>query len=258
MNEVMNVIHKRHSTRAFDTRPVPREAIDALLRATLRAPTAGNMMLYSILEIEDQDIKDKLAVSCDNQPFIAKSPLVLVYLADFQRWYDYFVQSGVVEMCATRKEKIRLPGEGDLLMACNDAVIAAQTTVIAAESLHLASCYIGDILEKYEYHRDLFNLPQYVIPVTMLCLGYPRPEATAPLTTKRFAPEYIIHQNRYHHLDAAELDAMFFESKRSRFVEGASNYGQDFYLRKFASDFSVEMTRSVRKMINSWTGTKKD
>jgi nitroreductase len=252
MNETLNIIHNRRSTRAFDTKPIPGEVIDALMQATLRAPTAGNMMLYSILMIDDQELKEKLAVSCDDQPFIAKSPLVLVYLADFQRWYDYFLQSNVADIYHGENEKVRKPGEGDLLMACNDAIIAAQTTVIAAESLHLASCYIGDILEKYEYHRELLNLPQYVLPITMLCIGYPRPEINPPLKTKRFPQEFIVHKDRYHRLDGQELDAMFKDSHRSRMIEGASNYGQDFYLRKFASDFSVEMSRSVKKMIESW------
>ena len=56
----------------------------------MRSPTAGNMMLYSIIEIEDQNTKEKLVKSCDNQPFIAKAPLVLLFLADYQRWMDYF------------------------------------------------------------------------------------------------------------------------------------------------------------------------
>jgi FMN reductase (NADPH)/FMN reductase [NAD(P)H] len=252
MNEIMRAIHNRRSTRVFDEKPVPDEVVDALLQATLRAPTAGNMMLYSILKIEDQEIKEKLAVSCDNQPFIARAPLVLVYLADYRRWYDYFLQSGVEAMCGERGMELRKPGEGDLLMAANDALIAAQTTVIAAESLHLASCYIGDIMEEYEFHRDLFVLPKYVLPVTMLCIGYPRSEATAPIRSKRFAPEFIIHKDRYHRLDSHELETMFKDSTRSHMVEGAANYGQDFYLRKFVAVFNLEMNRSVNKMIESW------
>jgi len=89
------MIHNRRSTRVFDNRPVPEEVVDALVKATMRAPTAGNMMLYSILRVDDQEIKDELAKSCDNQPFIARSPLVMVFLADYQRWVDYFKRSGV-------------------------------------------------------------------------------------------------------------------------------------------------------------------
>jgi nitroreductase len=252
MNKILETIHNRHSTRAFDTKPVPYDVTETLLQATLRAPTAGNMMLYSILKIDDQEVKDKLAVSCDNQPFIAKAPLVLVFLADFQRWYDYFLRCGAAELSQTRGIELRKPGVGDLLMAANDTVIAAQTAVIAAESLGLASCYIGDILEKYEYHRDLFHLSKYVLPITMLCIGYPREDVPERVPSKRFEQKYIVHHNRYYHLEGLELDMMFKDSRRPKLVEGAANFGQDFYLRKFASDFSVEMTRSVQAMIDGW------
>jgi nitroreductase len=56
----------------------------------MRAPTAGNLMLYSIIEVEDQALKERLALTCDNQPFIAKAPWVLIFVADYQKWIDLF------------------------------------------------------------------------------------------------------------------------------------------------------------------------
>ena len=56
-------------------------------------------MLYSIIEVRDQSSKDILVKSCDDQPFIARAPLVWLFLADYQRWYDYFLASGVKESC---------------------------------------------------------------------------------------------------------------------------------------------------------------
>lgn len=253
MNEVLETIHNRKSIRAFENKPVPYDVTETLLQAAMRAPTAGNMMLYTILKIDDQELKDKLAVSCDNQSFIARAPLLLVFLADYQRWYDYFLHCGVEELCRTRNLNLRKPGVGDLMLAVNDTLIAAQTAVIAAEALGLGSCYIGDILEKYEYHRDLFHLPKYVLPVTMLCIGYPREDAAERVKSRRFEEKYIVQRNRYYRLEGLELDMMFKESTRSKLVDGAVNAGQDFYLRKFASEFSVEMTRSVQAMMESWS-----
>lgn len=174
MNETIGAIQNRRSVRAYQDRPVKRDTVDLIIRSAMRAPTAGNMMLYSIIEIENQTIKDKLAVSCDNQPFIAKAPLVLLFLADYQRWFDVFIASDVRSYCEAEGKKLRLPGEGDLLLACCDALIAAQTAVIAAESLGIGSCYIGDIMENYEYHKELLDLPQYAFPIALLCFGYPR------------------------------------------------------------------------------------
>ena len=71
------------------------------------------------------------------------------------------------------------PDEADLLLASSDALIAAQNTVISAEALGIGSCYIGDIMENYEIHKELFNLPPYVFPISMLCYGY-YPEGERP------------------------------------------------------------------------------
>ena len=57
-----------------------------------------------------------------------------------------------------------------MLLAMEDSIIAAQNAVVAAESLGIGSCYIGDILENYEIHQELFHLPQYAIPTTLLFL----------------------------------------------------------------------------------------
>jgi nitroreductase len=97
MNDTLNIIANRRSVRGYSDEPVTDEEKAAILSATLRSPTAGNLMLYTIVEVEDQSIKDKLAESCDHQPFIAKSPYVLLFLADYQRWFDYFKHCRVEE-----------------------------------------------------------------------------------------------------------------------------------------------------------------
>ena len=102
--------------------------------AAIQAPTAGNMTLYSIIDIQDQAIKEKLAKTCDNQPFIAKAPLVLIFVADYQKWYDIY----------THYDKDIQPlEESDLILALEDCMIAAQNAVVAAWSLGIGSCYIG-------------------------------------------------------------------------------------------------------------------
>ena len=59
------------------------------------------------------------------------------------------------------------------MLAVTDCVIAAQNAVTAADSLGLGSCYIGDIMERCEFHRELLNLPDYVFPAVMLVIGAP-------------------------------------------------------------------------------------
>jgi nitroreductase len=252
MNETLRVIQNRRSTRTFADKPIDRDIVNIIINAAMRAPTAGNMMLYSIIEVEAQTIKEKLAKSCDNQPFIAKAPLVLLFLADYQRWFDFFIGSEVKSYCVAQGQEFRFPGEGDLLLACCDALIAAQTAVIAAESLGIGSCYIGDIMEHYEYHQALFKLPQYAFPITLLCLGYAKATPAEVKLTPRFPQEKIHFKNTYHRFDHPTLAKMFEGREPQRYVGNAANIGQHYYTRKFSADFSIEMTRSVKQAIQTW------
>lgn len=93
MNPTLDVIAGRRSLRAYVDERLSEDEKDAILTVAFRAPTAGNMMLYPIMEVEDQAIKYRLAVSYDNQPFIAAAPFALLFLADYQRWMDVYAHS---------------------------------------------------------------------------------------------------------------------------------------------------------------------
>lgn len=255
MNQTLQLLMARKSVRAYEPRPIAQSDREAILAATLRAPTAGNMMLYAVIEITDQSVKDHLAESCDHQPFIARAPWLLLFCADFQRWYDYFVHCGAPQLGREMGKPSRKPDSGDLLLAANDALIAAQTAVMAAESLSIGSCYIGDILERFEEHQQLLSLPRYVLPITLVCFGYPTEAQKNRKQTPRFAERYLLHRDRYRRLSTEELEACFAERAASvpELLPGARNLGQHIYLRRFVSDFSIEMSRSVNAMLKSWS-----
>lgn len=250
MNSTLEVIENRKSVRAYLPEPLARAQRDAIVHAAMRAPTAGNQMLYSILEIEDQALKDHLAVTCDHQPFIAKAPLVLLFLADYQRWFDFFRHSGVEALCRERGIPFRHPQEGDLMLAVSDALIAAQTAVIAAESLGIGSCYIGDVMENYEAHRDLLHLPAYTFPIALVCFGLPTEQQKQRPRPGRYPEELIVFKDAYRRLEPEAFEAM----ARSTAPRGDAelNVGQQFFLRKYASDFALEMNRSVREALKAW------
>jgi len=259
MNPTLDCIAQRRSVRSFGERPVDRATADQIIQAAMRAPTAGNLMLYSIIEIADPAIKAQLAESCDHQPFIAKAPLVLLFFADYQRWFDLFVASDVPTMCAAQNKPMRCPAEGDLMLACSDALIAAQTAVIAAEALGLGSCYIGDIMEQYAFHRELLDLPQYVFPIAMLCIGYPSEAAKRRRLTTRLPQPLVHHTDRYQRLDAEGLRAFSAAQRQpSSYLEPAVNLGQHVYVRKFGAQFSYEMSRSAAEAIRRWCAEPED
>ena len=103
----------------------------------------------------------------------------MLFLADYQRWMDLYAAAGCEQRAAELGIPVRPPAEGDLVLALMDALIAAQTAVIAAESLGIGSCYIGDIIENWETHQALFDLPRYTFPAALVCFGRPaKPPST--------------------------------------------------------------------------------
>ena len=199
INEVLRLLDARCSTRAYDPTPLTADEKQAILHAAMRAPTAGNLMLYSILEIEDQALKDRLAVTCDDQPFIARAPWVLLFVADLQKWMDLFSACDCDSLPGAPAGAT--PGLGDLMMACSDALIAAQNAVVAAESLGIGSCYIGDIMELGEEHAELLHLPRWTFPAALLCFGRPK---VGPHRSERYE-RHVVHRDAYRRLTPAEL-----------------------------------------------------
>jgi len=245
---------ERKSVRAYEERPVPADVKARVLEAALRAPTAGNMMLYTILDIGEQALKDRLAETCDRQPFIARAPWVLVFLADYARMMAFFEASGVSERCRREGKDLVKPRESDLLLACCDALIAAQAAVCAAESLGLGSCYIGDVMENWETHRELLALPRYTFPISMLCLGYPTAQQAARAQPARLPASVIVLKDRYALPADEALASLYTGEGYGAFVPTATaeNPGQALYDRKFSAGFSLEMRRSVASMLEDW------
>lgn len=240
MNNVLKSLHERKSVRVFEERNISDSDKETILLAAMAAPTAGNQQLYTILDITDQRRKDKLAVSCDNQPFIAKAPMVFIFCADFQKWYDAFLESGC---------NPRLPGAGDFILAVEDSVIAAQNAVVAAQSLGIGSCYIGDIMEHCEEHREMLELPEYVFPAAMLVFGYPTEQQQKRPKPMRCDLKYIVHTDHYRRMASDELREMF---QKNLDMKSYEDWSAAFCTRKYNSDFSKEMTRSVREYLKSF------
>ena len=240
MNSIIKQLIERKSVRSFIDRDILSEEKNLILEAAVNAPTAGNQQLYTILDVTDQNVKEKLAKSCDDQPFIAKAPMVLIFCADVQKWYDLYLASE----CDPRK-----PGSGDILLAVDDALIAAQNAVTAAWSLGIRSCYIGDIMEQIEVHRELLNLPEFVFLAAMVVFGYPTEQQYRREKPKRAPMDVIVHENSYHRLDNRELVRMVSDSVGEK---DHNEWVKAFCKRKYNSDFSIEMSRSVGLYLESY------
>jgi len=240
MNETIRGLLARKSVRVYTDQEIDADDKRMILQAAMEAPTAGNQQLYTILDITDQKLKERLAVTCDNQPFIAQGKMVLIFCADCQKWYDAYLAGG----CTPRK-----PGVGDLMLAVTDTAIAAQNAVTAAESLGIGSCYIGDVMEQCEVHRELLNLPKYVFPAAMLVFGYPTEQQKERKKPERSDLEDIVQENGYQKKGEAELRRLF----KKKYPEGGfKTWIEAFCNRKYNSDFSREMSRSVMEYLKNF------
>ena len=244
-NEVLKQLYERKSVRAFKDLKIEDDKKDAILRAAFESPTAGNQQMYTILDITDENLKEKLSVLCDNQPFIKKAPMVLVFVADALRWTKVY---------ETAKAEFRKPEEGDLMLAVADTCIAAQNAVTAAWSLGIGSCYIGDILENCEEVREVLNLPNYVLPAAMVVFGYPTDQQMERRKPARFDKDYIVMENTYKEFPLEKHKEAVIERAK---MDNKQNFDFDHWTKAFAdrkynSDFSKEMSRSVKKYLSQY------
>lgn len=250
MNNVIETINNRVSLRVYKDTPISDEDLNIILNSAIKAPTAGNMMMYSILKIKSDKTKEKLSVTCDNQPFIKNAPLILIFLADVNKWFNYFKVCGI--------NNVKSPGLNDLMLGINDALIAAQNVVIAAESLGIGSCYIGDIMENYEIHKKLLNLPDYTFPACMLTLGY-YPDNYKRNFRDRFDSDFVVFDEVYEDLNMDKLKDMFTVKENNMPKTNscnAKNFGELIYKKKIDSDFYKEMNRSIIENIKCFIDEK--
>ncbi|MGL5329604.1 MAG: nitroreductase family protein [Peptostreptococcaceae bacterium] len=255
MNKIIECINNRVSLRRYSSKDISKEHLEIIIKSAIKAPTAGNMMMYSIIKITDPETKDILSKTCDNQPFIANAPVVLIFVADVQKWYNYYEVCNIEKIAKDNNRNISPPGMNDLMLSINDALIACQNAVIAAESLGIGSCYIGDIMENYEIHKELLNLPDYTFPAAMITLGYYPPNMKR-VHRDRFDDKYIVFDNKYKVLNDNELKDMFLseeDNMPNTNLFNAENYGQLMFMRKTSADFSIEMNRSINEYIKNFT-----
>lgn len=240
MNEVIKLLKSHTSIRKFNEIKITDEQIENIIESAMQGATAGNMMAYSIIKIRARDTLSKLAKSCDNQSFIEGADLALLFAADNYKWHKYYEQRKISE----RFPDYSGPSVSDFMLGVEDGMIAAQNAVIAAESLGIGTCYIGDIMENYEYHKELFNLPKYTMPIALVVMGN---YDYKPQIRERFDKSYVVFDEIYPPISEEFINNMF--SKKEINDE---DFGVKFYKRKMDAPFFKEMIRSIKLYVSEW------
>jgi len=204
-NPTLELLNARASCRSFASQPIPDDVLQQVLEAGVHAPTAGNLQPYSIIKIEKEAARRRLTELCGNQKFIADAPVGLLFCIDWrrtQRWAEFEVAP------YTAASSFRC-----FWFAFQDTIIAAQNISTAADSVGLGSVYVGMVLECLAELRDMLNLPEGVLPVVLLSLGYPAKKSSR---ARKLGVDVIVHDETYREMSDEDLADAFDEKYRGR------------------------------------------
>ena len=180
--------------RKYKDDPIPNEILQYILEAGTRAPTTGNMQVYSIVATTEEAIKEELAPCHFNQAMINQAPVVLTFCADFNRFNKW---------CRLRKAE---PGYDNFLSfftAAIDALLVAQNVCVAAEDAGLGTCYLGTTTYMAGKIIEVLKLPAGVVPVTTVTIGYPD---EFPELTDRLPLDAVVHREKYEDYSDSDIN----------------------------------------------------
>ena len=206
-NETIRILLERASCRNFRDQEIPDEIMNEILDAGVHAPTGGNLQPYSIIMIRSDATRDKLAQMC-GQRFMADAPVNLIFCIDWHRLERW----AALELAPfTARDSFR-----HFWISFQDTIICAQNICTAADALGLGSVYIGTIMDFMPEIADICQLPKGVLPVVLLCLGYPK----SGLKVRRILDrKMVVHKEHYQEMTDADLVAAFDEKYRRAKIE---------------------------------------
>jgi nitroreductase len=207
-NPIIDLLLDHRSVRRFKREAIPRKRLNRIIQAGIRSSSSGNMQSWSVIATSDSNLKKRLFRLHHEQAMILEAPYVLTFCADFHRMSRWL---------KLRKARSSFDDLTGFLVAAIDAVIAAQSVALAAESEGLGICYMGTTLYNTEKISELLRLPDLVFPVASMVIGVP---AERPAPTERLPLESILHEQRYSEPSDRELLRFY----RERELKGWRRY----------------------------------
>ncbi|MCH5309201.1 MAG: nitroreductase family protein [Prevotella sp.] len=193
----MKSINTRRTIRKYADRDVSEELLNRLLTEAARTQTMGNLQLYSVVVTRSAEMKERLAPAHFNQPMVKEAPVVLTICADFNRTSQW---------ARCRKAE---PGYDNFLSfinAATDALLYTQTFCNLADEEGLGYCYLGTTIYQPQPIIDALQLPQLVMPVATLTLGWPAEE---PPLSDRLPTASFVHAETYRDYTPADIDTYY-------------------------------------------------
>jgi len=148
--DVYEAIELRKSVRAFLDKSVEKEKLDRVLEAGRAAPSARNAQEWRFLVVQDEEKRKQLVEAANGQQFVGEAPVVIV-------------------CCGVSQGRNMRCGHDPVLI---DVAIAMDHMTLAAAAEGLGTCWVGSFYP--EKVRKLLGIPEEIVIVELLPLGYPR------------------------------------------------------------------------------------
>ncbi|MCK4286285.1 MAG: nitroreductase family protein [Candidatus Lokiarchaeota archaeon] len=227
---------KRRSARVFKDKKVGDEIIDKLLDSANNCPSGGNIQPISIITVQSVEGREMLEKIIGAQPWVKNAPLLMIFCIDFYRIKKW------AEISDTDFQ-----GENALshfLIAYADLMCAAQNVVILSESFGLGSVYVGSIQGKIDDVREYFSIPKLVLPMMLLCIGYPE---SIPNSIPKLNRNIITHKEKYKILNNSDIQKAY-EDKYGEFDEDPENY----FIKAY-----IEVIEAAKQQSDRWLNLAK-
>lgn len=206
MTPTIELLRSHRSIRHFTDAPVSDEQRAEIIASAQAASTSSFLQCTSIIRITDPALRERLVPLTGGQQHVAQAAEFWVFCADFNRHLQICPQAQL--------------GLAEQLLI---GALLAQNALTAAESLGLGGVYIGGLRNSIEAVTELLELPQHVLPLFGLCLGWP---ADNPDIKPRMPAAMLVHENRYQPLDNALL-AEYDEQLAHYYLSRGSNARRD-------------------------------
>lgn len=193
----MKNLSTRRTIRRYSSEPVDDGLLGQLMDQARRTQTMGNLQLYSVVVTRSEDIKRQLAPAHFNQPMVTEAPIVLTVCADFNRTSRW-------ARCRQAE-----PGYDNFLSfmnAATDALLYTQTLCCLMDEQGLGYCYLGTTLYQPQPIIDILQLPQLVMPVATLTVGWPDEEPAQP---DRLPLASFTHYDTYQDYTPSAIDSHY-------------------------------------------------
>lgn len=226
----MDFFETRRTVRRYSDRKVDDELLESMIKAAAQAPNTGNMQVYSVVATRSAEGKKVLAPAHFNQPSVEGCSVVLTFCADFNRFEHW---------CRINDAKPGYDNFQSFMWAVIDATIFAQQFCTIAEMYGLGCCYLGTTTYNAPQIAEALGLPDRVVPVVTLTVGYPEGDTQV---SDRLPVGAILHQEKYQEgsddmIRAAYSEKEALEESR-RFVaeNGKENLAQVFTDVRYTKD----------------------